>query len=187
MITYIDGVIKQKELDHVLIIANKLGYLVSVGEKQLQSLQEGDSVELYVKTFLRDDHFELYGFLSQEPMDMFDSLMGVSGVGPKMAMGVLNKHSVDEIKKAILTDDVSAFTAVSGIGKKNASRIILELKSKMGAEIDISKLSDNHADEELEQALQALGYSKHEISKMATELPPGLTLNEKIKHVLRGN
>lgn len=187
MLSYVQGQIKNIVANKVLVLtAGGVGYEVSVSSTISADMQEGQQVAFLLKTYFREDHFELYGFLAKDELAVFELLVTVSGVGPKMALGVLERHTVDEVKAAILREDTSAFTSVSGIGKKNASRIILELKPKLSTEeVDLGGLTQGKKDQELESALRQLGYRTQEIADMTHHIPSGLTLDEKIKHALK--
>ncbi len=187
MLSYVEGQIKYIVGNKVLVYTTSgVGYEVVVSSTISVTMKEGQHIAFLLKTYFREDHFELYGFQSKDELMLFELLVTVSGVGPKMALGVLERHTVDEVKTAILSEDTSAFTMVSGIGKKNASRIILELKPKLSSEdADLGGLTQNKKDLELESALRQLGYRTQEISEMVRNVPQGLTLDEKIKHALK--
>lgn len=163
MIAYLKGtIIKTLPPDEVIVEINGIGYKVGVGEAQAARHEPGDEVELFTHLVIRENSHELYGFTELESLQMFELLITISGVGPKMTMGVLAAASPQEIKDAIATGNSELFRAVSGIGKKNAGRIILELRSKLEdlAETDIIPPKDD----DVVEALKNLGYSRSEIS-----------------------
>lgn len=187
MISYLKGEILKTTDQYVLVKTNDIGYLVRITTKTLSTLREHDVIELYIQTYLRDDRFEHFGFTTWDELEMFQLLTSVNGVGPKMALGVLSAHTSDSIRESVLLDKLEAFTSVSGIGKKNASRIILELKSKLGAEIDLAKLSTSDKNRELIDALRSLGYKSDEIKQMIKDVSLDLPLEHQVKQALTKN
>ncbi|MCA9397359.1 Holliday junction branch migration protein RuvA [candidate division WWE3 bacterium] len=186
MFSFISGKIKIISQDSLLVYTNHgLGYDIRVGKKALQAAVVDSDIELFTQVYIRDDYYEVYGFVSEDELRMFEYLTGISGVGPKMAIGVLGEHTVESIKNAILSEDIQTFTSVSGIGKKNASRIILELKPKMGSDASLSNLTEDPRDSELLEALKALGYTEKEIKPMMKDIPSDVSLDEQVKLALR--
>lgn len=140
-----------------------VGYKVFVSPETLEKIPEKlGNVKIWTHQYLRDDAEELYGFLHFAELDLFEVLIGVSGVGPKTALGVMGVAPIDTLKRAIASGDTSYLTKVSGIGRKTADRIIIELKEKMagrGVSVEAPELKE---EVDALEALQALGYSQKE-------------------------
>jgi len=158
MISLVSGTLEVKKEKYVVVNANGVGYKVFVSPETLSKIPKiGGQVKLYTNLHMRQDALELYGFLAEEELQLFETLNGVSGVGPKAAMGVLGVASPRKIKEAIAEGDEAILTRVSGVGRKTASKIILELKEKVREEIRYIGGVQNVADSEVREALGALG------------------------------
>lgn len=153
----------------------------------------GEKVTLYTYLNVREDAIELYGFYDKEELDCFKMLIGVSGVGTKMALSLLSEYTPDKIILCIAAGDHKALTKASGIGNKLAQRITLELKDKIGAlsadsaesVAAVSSVSKNSSTAEAVAALVMLGYSQSEASVAVSNLDPSLTVEEIIKQALK--
>jgi len=165
MISYLRGKIKVKDEKFLVLDVAGVGYQIFVSPLTLEEIKDKEEIELFTYLYLREDAMELYGFLTNEEREFFVQLLSVSGVGPKSALGVLSVARLDDVKKAIIHGDPAILTKVSGIGKKTAERVIIELKNK----IDVSDLSEKTKPTEIEieesnaiDALVKLGYSASE-------------------------
>lgn len=153
----------------------------------------GEKVTLYTHLNVREDAIELYGFYDREELDCFKMLLGVSGVGAKMALSLLSEYTPDKIILSIAAGDHKALTKASGIGNKLAQRITLELKDKIGSlsvgdaenVAAVSSISNNSVTSEAVAALVMLGYSQSEASVAVSGLDPSLSVEELIKHALK--
>lgn len=148
-----------------------------------QLSQKGSKVELYTSLQIREGSMSLFGFLTEDERRTFEILININGIGPKMALNLLSILSPDSLSSAVNLGDINAFTVVSGVGKKMASRIILELKGK----IDLSNQSYNYSpDEELTNALMSLGYTSTEIRKVVLKMDhsDSITLEDKVRSAL---
>ena len=161
MIVYLKGKIINKGQSFVILETRGVGYKVYVNPTQYAELDIGQEIEFYVHHHIREDAMDLYGFNTLEDLEMFELLLSISGIGPKSALGVLAISSVSEIKETIVQGDASLLTKVSGIGKKTAERIVLELREKIaslgvvpGQGTSGATVSSDEID-----ALMALGYS----------------------------
>jgi len=148
----------------------------------------GEEVHLHTHLVLREDGATLYGFTSPEELELFQILIGVSGLGPKLALAVLSAMNVEQVSMAIATGSVDLLTAIPGIGKKMAERLVVELKDKIGAGLlatPAAQLAQENTD--VLAALTSLGYSVSESSRAVATLPPSsdLSLEEKIKLALQ--
>ncbi|MDD3285381.1 MAG: Holliday junction branch migration protein RuvA [Patescibacteria group bacterium] len=161
MLAYLKGRILAKSNNYLILEVNNVGYQVFVGEVFLSSLKTGEESELYISHQVREDASDLYGFRSLNELNLFSLLLSVSGVGPKSALGVLAIASPDDVREAVVRGDAALLTKVSGIGKKTAERLVLELKNKIGKSLDGASLTADlpaGLGDELD-ALMSLGYS----------------------------
>lgn len=132
MIASLTGRLKRKETDYLIVDVVGVGYQVFVPLSAYASLPEdGEEISLHIHTHLREDSLSLFGFLTEAEKNMFLLLMGVSGIGPKLALAVLSSLSVRDLSRAIQASDESKLCSIPGIGKKTAARMVLELKDKV--------------------------------------------------------
>ena len=132
MIEYLSGKLIHKEPTHILVDVNNVGYGLDIPLNTYHSLPyEGENVNLFVHTYLREDVIKLFGFSTKEERDIFRVLLGISGVGPKLALGILSTYKPSEFASAIEREDYSLLTKIPGIGKKTAERLIVDLREKM--------------------------------------------------------
>jgi Holliday junction DNA helicase RuvA len=170
MIGWLKGIVRQ-QFPSLILDVNGVGYLVNVGPASLAKLSIGSTQELIIHTHVREDALELFGFLTQEDKKLFLLLLSVSGVGPKVALATLDAGSVAQLTKAVQAGDVGYFTAVPRVGKKLAQKIIIELKTKLGSQTDLDLADGSSEQQELIMALEGLGYSTQEISRVLPQLP----------------
>lgn len=166
-----------------MINTHGVGYKVGVGERAAARYQTGDEVELYTHLVVRETSQELYGFVEFESLQMFEMLIEISGIGPKMAMGVLQTASPDEIKSAVASGNSELFRSVSGIGKKNTGRIILEMRSKLESLEDLDIIVGDGDD--VVEALKNLGYSQSEISTVLKTIDREKSSEDQIREALK--
>lgn len=187
MIGFLKGTVELLDRPFVLLDVNGVGYRVLVSDSVLSKLSKGEKIRLFTYTYVREDALELFGFLELEDLKLFESLISVSGIGPKTALNVFSIGTRAEIMGAIVGADASFFTSVPRLGTKNAQRIIIDLKNKMGDSdsLDLSG-KDLLENAEVVQALKNFGFSAGEAQKAIREIKtPGLTLDEKIKVALK--
>lgn len=182
MIGYLNGEVIQISGNKLIVNCGGVGYSVSVVKPEKFLLNQ--ETKLFVHTYVKEDALALFGFLEAAEVALFEKLLSVSGVGPKVAMSVFKAGSESEIKKAIRVADVSFFTGVSGIGKKGAQRIIVELKSKLGDEKDLD-LSDSPQQADALKGLLGLGFSKAEAVEALKKVDKELSVEEQIKLALK--
>ncbi len=189
MIASLHGRLESLGSDWAIINVGGIGFQVYMPTSTLSTLGTiGEEVQLYTHLHLREDNATLYGFASADELRLFQTLIAVSGLGPKLALGMLSVMSVDKLTMAIATGSVDLLTIVPGIGRKVANRLILELKEKIGAGWVTTpgvQLAEENTD--VLAALTALGYSVSEASRAVASLPPSsdLSLEEKIKLALQ--
>lgn len=181
MIAGLHGTIHQRLARSLIVDVHDVFYEVFVAATTLARCQAGITVRLYTYQHQREDGSELYGFLDLRECAFFQLLLTVSGVGPKGALGIMGLNNVDELERTIAQGDASVLTKVSGIGKKTAERIIVELKEKMG-ESGLGPLGD--ASGAVFDALQRLGYSTREIRSVVRTLDRQGSVEEQVRQAL---
>lgn len=181
MISYIKGELAEVSEDMIVVETAGIGYNIRVPASILAGLPAmGCPVKIYTYFQVREDAMQLFGFLTRDDLDIFKLLLGVNGVGPKVALGVLSVLSADDLRFAILSDDVKAISKAPGLGPKTAKKVILELKDKLSLEEAFEKkISHNEAvgtsaassaRDEAVQALVALGYSSSDALRVVRSL-----------------
>ena len=193
MISYIIGDIRAINEDGFVIENNNIGYFINSTLTSLSNIQINNEYKIYTSMQVREDDISIYGFVSKEELEMFLLLISVSSVGPKIALGMLSSIDADDIKIAIVNNDIDTLTKAKGIGKKTASRIILELidKVKKMAIPEKSQLIDqkpvsNDNMAVAREALKNLGYVENDIARVLNELKGvDLGLEELIKESLK--
>ncbi len=162
MIASLRGTLLLKRPDIVIIETKGVGYEVSVPLSVLSSLpNEGESTFLYIYTHVREDSLQLFGFKSEEEKRLFTTVLGVSGIGPRIALSILSGISADKFKIALEKEDISQLTRIPGLGKKTAQRLIFELKEKL----PMSETSNEREYDDVLSALSNLGYKKNDAGK----------------------
>ena len=194
MISYIIGEIKYISEENFVIENNNIGYLINSSFNTIKTLEINNEFKIFTKMNVREDDISLFGFSSKDELEVFELLTSVSTIGPKNAIAVLSTLNVDKIKLAIVNNDIDTLTKAKGIGKKTASRIILELVDKvkkMAINDDISILeeSSKSSNSEIDVAREALinlGYQRNSIDNVLTTLKDSdLSLEEIIKEALK--
>ncbi len=185
MIAYLKGLVIHKGEKYVVIlVSNSVGYKVFTTLDTHSSLHGGSETELWIHSVVREDAFDLYGFKERETLEFFELLITISGIGPKSALGILSAATVRTLKEAILSNETSYLTKISGIGKKVAEKIVLELKGKVTSE-DYGA-STQTADIDTIEALKSLGYSIKEAKDALEQIPKDVTdPGSKVKAALR--
>lgn len=184
MIASLRGKVVQKKADSLVVEMNGVGYRVICPTQVIQSAKVDSDIFLNTYTHVREDVFALYGFLTADDLALFELLIGVSGVGPKAAINIMSVASSDKVRNSIQRQDPGLLFSVSGIGKKTAEKVVVELKSKLGAS-DSVYLPSVETDD-LHQALSDLGFKPNEISSAISKIPDNLeTTEEKLKFALK--
>jgi len=189
MIAGLHGKLESLGGDWAIINVNGISFQVYMPTSTLSTLGiVGEEVQLHTHLYLREDNATLYGFASADELRLFQVLIGVSGLGPKLALAMLSAMSVEQLTMAIATGSTDLLTEVPGIGKKVANRLVLELKEKIGAgwiTTAAAELAEEHTD--VLAALTSLGYSVAEAKRAVASLPSSsdLSLEEKIKQALQ--
>lgn len=185
MIGKIKGTLIEVEGNEGIIMTTSgVGYRVFLTSALLATLPPSE-VEIYTYQQIREDAHILYGFETKQQYQFYTLLLTVDGVGPKTAFTVISQLSPTQIFEAVRANDVNSLTKVSGLGKKTATKIILELSTKFKTGFDLEKVKQVEVDEEAVLALQALGYTKADSKKLLEKIDESLPLQEKIKTALR--
>lgn len=183
MIGSIRGKIIYKNEKHIIVEASGIGYKISISPETFSILgKQGEEIFLFTHLSVREDALDLYGFSERKELEFFELLKSVSGIGPKSALGILGIANIETLKKAISTNDTSYLTKISGIGRKTAEKIVIELRDKVGEEK--SELSLKGELDTLE-ALKSLGYSQNEARDALKKINPENDTNTKIKEALK--
>jgi holliday junction DNA helicase RuvA len=193
VIVSVEGTVASIFPDSVVVDVNGIGYRVFAGPGTVAAARTGERLRLHTHHLVREDLQALYGFRSPEELGFFELLTTVTGVGPKVALTIVSSRPVADLQLAILQGDEAVLTAVSGVGKRLAARIVLELKEKVaaagGAAVGGDGTPAGAAESEVMGALQALGYSAGEARDAArgavASLAPGASLEDRVKASLR--
>ena len=194
MYYYIKGRPAIKGTNYVVVDVHGVGYMIYTSLTSLDTVSTDEKeITMYTHFIVREDAQELYGFTTNEEKNVFESLISVSGVGPKAAVSILSVVTPSEFARAVITDNVKAITKAQGVGPKIAKRIILELREKMkNADLDLIAADDDtavvikadDARSDAASALVALGYSRDEAIKAVSAVEGDLTVEELIKKAL---
>lgn len=185
MIGYIEGIVKSVSVGHVLLVTNGVGYKVAVTKNTRANVRSGESLAVLTHLAVREDALDLYGFVEEEELRLFGHLLTVSGIGPKSALAILDIATVETLRSAIAQGRAEYLTKVSGIGRKTAEKIVLELRDKVGLSADEAKASLK-GDEDALEAMRSLGYSAQEardaLRKVPTTIEKG---NDRLREALK--
>ncbi len=171
MIAQLTGTVSYLDIKHLILNVNGVGYKVFVTAEDLAGLPIGTETLVWVHTTVREDAFDLYGFTKLENHDFFELLITVSGIGPRSALGILSATSAENLREAIVSGETSYLTKISGIGKKMAEKIVLELRGKVEDEQGTPKTARGKNDVDALDALRALGYSHKEAREAMEKVP----------------
>lgn len=187
MIGYLTGKVIRKRDKGLIVDVQGIGYKVAVHPRLLEKAETHLPIELHIHTVVREDDISLYGFEEEEELKLFELLLTVNGVGPRVGMDLFT-WPIEKVKSAIASKDVALLTQLPGIGKKTSERIILELKDKL--DVDLSTLtevkSEPEVSDEVLDALLSLGYQQRDIKRIFQKrAEPATTSEEMIKYFLR--
>jgi len=187
VIAHVRGRVVHRASDHVVIDVQGIGYLVHVAGLDGVPAR-GDTVELHTSLQVREDSMTLYGFPDRTGLDLFELLLTASGIGPKIALAALRTHRADVLRSALATGDLTTLTAVPGIGRKGAERLVLELRDKVGLDVDIAPAADGGPSTplgEVREALVGLGYSAGEVQAALATLDGDGSTQDLLRQALR--
>ncbi len=186
MISQLYGKIVHKDVRYMVVDVAGVGYKVFAAGETIEKAPTTEPVRIWTYMAVREDALDLFGFLSKDDEEFFEMLISISGIGPKTALTILNLANTATIKKAISTGDSNYLVKVSGIGKKNAEKIVLELKDKLiYSEEESADASRSYESDSLE-ALKALGYAEREARDALKKVPETITDTASVvKHALK--
>lgn len=194
MISYLNGKVIRKSKNYIILSLGQVGYKVFVNEKFFTKLNSGDEVEVYTHTYVREDALDLYGFETLEQLSLFETLLAISGIGPKSALSATSIAGVGEFREYVSRGDSTLLQQVSGIGKKTAERIVVELRDKIGFLPQESggtepggqaESAGNITSDEID-ALMALGYSMTQARDALRRVDPSVKdSSQRIREALK--
>jgi len=187
MISFLSGKILNKGQGYIILRVGDVGYKIYVSPTKYANLDLNQEIEFYIYQVVREDALDLYGFSSLEELEMFELLLSISGIGPKSALGALSISNVGELKSYIAQGDPTLLTKVSGIGKKTAERVVLELRDKIKHTTHDTKheIGASIAGDEID-ALMALGYSMQQAREALKKVDSNIQdSGEKIREALK--
>lgn len=191
MIATLNGVVSEKLADMVVLDVRGVGYGLQVTAEDFGRLATGDPAKLYVHEHVREQQYDLFGFVLLDTKKLFEQLLGVKNVGPKVALAVLDIGTAPAVRGAIAAGDVKLLQSAKGVGKRAAEQIVVELRDKVGlsaseaAEGIVSRPGVNTGDEAVE-ALISLGYSPQDATLALKNIDSALPVEERIKLALKG-
>jgi len=186
MISYIEGSVKSVRDGFVILLTDGVGYGLRVSQDDADHLRDGQRAELFVYEHIQERAHDLYGFQERSAQTLFELLLDVNGVGPKAALAILDLGPVANVKQAIASGNTTYISGASGVGKKTAERVLVDLRDKLGEDVlyeQAAGLGGVEVDEALE-ALVSLGYSS-QVAREALQKIEGETSEERIKEALK--
>lgn len=191
MLEYIKGKVESIENEYLVLEVGNIGYMIFMAKRELMELILNSDVLIYTRLVVREDSMTIYGFKNKSTRDIFDLLTMVTGIGPKLAMGVLNDTEISFILTSILNEDVKSLTEIPGIGKKTAQRLILELKDKVErlniAFEPLEEMTSNKNPDKSSalEALISLGYNEYEAKNALENVDDELEISQMIREALK--
>jgi Holliday junction DNA helicase RuvA len=183
MISYLSGTVVEKEARFVVLDVGGVGYKVYVTNDTLRALKTSVRAKLLTHHAVREDSEDLFGFLETDDLKLFELLLGVPGIGPKTALNILNVATGQTLRRSIAAGETAYLTKISGIGKKTAEKIILELREKLGTSEEGTGLKE---EVDALEALKSLGYSHAEARDALKSVPKEFSgTSERVKHALK--
>ena len=192
MIAHIAGVITEKFLNSVIVDVHGVGYELTISTPDAEVVNLDDQVKFYTYHSVRENGEDLYGFLSLAAKKLFEMLISVNGIGPKAAMSILSLSTPEEVRNAIANDDTAFISKASGVGKKSAERVIVDLRDKVGlpshygrSEAFVAQNTSKGPEDEALDALIALGFPLKEATAALADVDPNLSVEERVREALK--
>lgn len=181
MFAYLEGIVSEVQKDSLILDVNGIGFRICIPNSSVSKVIVGKSCRVFTHLVLNNNLFTIYGFLLEKERDLFERLLSVSGIGPKAGLSLISELGYDQIIKGIKTEDIDMLGGVSGIGKKKAKKILLELRDKVitGEELDKENIKL------LFEVLRKLGYNRGEIKRVIDDLDMEGNLEDLVKASLR--
>ena len=191
MIAHLEGTVLSKHKGTLVLAVGGVGYRVFCTEQTLDAMREHEEASLHTHLAVREDAMDLFGFHTSEELELFQLLIGISGIGPRSALGIVGLERVEKLVGAIAKGDVGYLTKVSGVGKKSAEKIVLELRDKVGGLSFEEHVGVRQDEEDVLEALKALGYRADEAREVLRRIPdevtdPGARIKEALRLLTRG-
>jgi holliday junction DNA helicase RuvA len=192
MIATLSGVVSEKLLTTVVLEVQGIGYEVNITVEDYAVIKIDEPIKLYIYEHIREQSHDLYGFTARDTKNFFEQLLGVNGIGPKMALNMLSLGSAGEVRAAIASGDVKFITRASGVGKRVAERVVVELKDKVGligVDLESTGMLQSEATvlkDEAAEALVALGFTAADAAKALQHISPDLPTEARVKQALKG-
>jgi Holliday junction DNA helicase RuvA len=191
MIATLNGVVTEKTNDMVVLECGGVGYGLYVSFEDFGALETDQPAKLYVYEHIRENAHDLYGFRSKAAKGLFELLLSVNGVGPKMALAILSIANLENVRQAIASGDTKFITQASGVGKRVAERVVVDLKDKVGlaaseTATDFLGVPAGNPNDEAMQALIALGYSVQDATEALKSIDSDLPIEDRVKQALKG-
>ena len=173
MIAYLEGKLIEKNPTYLVLEVNGVGYSINIPVSSYANIGEvGQTVKVLTYQYVREDELKLFGFSSRQEKELFELLISVNGVGPRLALGILSSISVEDFQRSVLSEDLDVLTHISGVGKKTAQRLIVELKEKLGKVdlgvekgVEVKERIGVPVEDEAVLALVSLGYNRLDARK----------------------
>ena len=192
MFEYLRGCVEYKKSDYLALDVNGVGYKVNISLRVYDRIKTGENVRLYIFNYVKEDAFKLIGFLEERERNLFEMLLGVKGVGVSLALSIMSTFDVEQLRKIVAENDYAILKRVPKLGEKKAQQVILDLKGKLKAIGNLFTQEENlfesfTIEDELYEALEALGYSQKEINSLVSkeEIRGFKSIEEAIKCVLK--
>lgn len=192
MIAHIAGVITEKFLNSVIVDVHGVGYELTISAPDAEVVNLDDQVKFYTYHSVRENGEDLYGFLSLAAKKLFEMLISVNGIGPKAAISILSLSTPEEVRNAIANDDTAFISKASGVGKKSAERVIVDLRDKVGlpshygrSEAFVTQNTSKGPEDEALDALIALGFPLKEATAALADVDPNLSTEERVREALK--
>ncbi len=191
MIAHLEGVVRSVKNSTLVLSVHGVGYRVYIPKRTAESLSLGNDVSLHTHLAVREDAMDLFGFETQEELELFTLLISISGIGPRSALGIIGLETVDKLVHAIGHGDVGYLTKVSGVGKKSAEKIVLELRDKVQGFTMSDSLTSHRNEEDVLEALKTLGYRTDEAREALRQIvsetdDQGVIIKEALRILSRG-
>ena len=183
MIAQINGQVIEKHDSSLIIEAGGIGYQVLVSEVDYEQISLDETIKLYTHFHVRENSQELFGFASLSAKNLFEILIGVNGVGPKMGLNLMSLGDEHQIRQAISSENIAYISGATGVGKKLAERVCVELKDKVG--VLAGETADNTSSNDAIEALVALGYSRNQAAKALVGQDVDLSIEQQVKQALK--
>jgi holliday junction DNA helicase RuvA len=183
VISRLRGTVAARTSAGIVVDVGGVGYLVAATPRVPARVGEETTIETYLH--VREDTLQLYGFASADERELFELLLGVSGVGPKVALAIVSGSTPEELRRAIVRDDTARFEAIPGIGRKTAQRVVLELKEKLAAGVPTPSAADGSGSLLAREALVELGWSVIDAERALSGVDEALPVEEQVRAALR--